>query len=309
MPVQQTPAPGQIFLDHVGWFMPDLEAGSTAFARLGFPLTPFSVHGDRDPLSGELKPLGTANRLAMLEEGYLEFLALHGGVSNPSVERMKASMARHVGVHLIALTVADAAKEAERLRAEGFALNPTINLRRRIEGADGGKVEVAFSVIRPEGHVMPEGRIQMLTQHTPEHMWQARYIARANGIAALREVWLSVTDVAECAGRLSRFTQRPAHQENGGTLIALDRGALRIFTQETAARALGGPKLPAAPAMVAVVFEARNLDATRAFLKSAGITPASDEPRRLLIDAKHAMGAWLVVTEGQARRHTAQGQA
>jgi hypothetical protein len=129
-PAQQTPNPGQIFLDHVGWFVPDMDVAARAFEKLGFTLTPFSVHGDRDPVTGDLKPLGTANRLVMLEEGYLEILTLHGGVTNPSVERMKTSMARHVGVHLIAMTVADGLAEAKRLEKEGFALNPTINLRR-----------------------------------------------------------------------------------------------------------------------------------------------------------------------------------
>ena len=90
---RQTPDAGQIFLDHVGWFVPDMDAAARAFEKLGFGLTPFSIHGDRDPATGALRPLGTANRLVMLERGYLEILTLHGDVTNPSVERMKASMA------------------------------------------------------------------------------------------------------------------------------------------------------------------------------------------------------------------------
>ena len=192
--IQQTPNSSQIFLDHVGWFVPDMEVAARAFEKLGFTLTPFSVHGDRDPATGELKPLGTANRLVMLEEGYLEILTLHGGVTNPSVERMKTSMARHVGVHLIAMTVADSLSEAKRLEKEGFALNPTINLRRTIEAEDGTQVEVAFTVIRPKEGVHPEGRIQVLTQHTPEHMWQRRYVKNDNAIIGLRGVMLVVDD-------------------------------------------------------------------------------------------------------------------
>jgi len=62
-PMPQMPHPGQIFLDHVGWFVHDMADVERIFGALGFPLTPYSVHGDRDLATGELKPVGTANRL------------------------------------------------------------------------------------------------------------------------------------------------------------------------------------------------------------------------------------------------------
>ena len=71
---RQLPPPGRIFLDHVAWMVPDMEAAAARFERLGFLLTPFSVHGDRDPRSGALVATGSANRLAMLPIGYLEIL-------------------------------------------------------------------------------------------------------------------------------------------------------------------------------------------------------------------------------------------
>jgi hypothetical protein len=289
----QTPSGPQVFLDHVGWMVPDLEACSAAFARLGFPLTPFSVHGDRDPATGANKPIGTANRLAMLRSGYLEFLALHGGVTNPSVERMKASIARHVGVHLCALTVSDAAHEADRLKRDGFVLNPTINLRRTIEAADGSQVEVAFTVIRPEA--MPEGRVQMLTQHTPEHMWQPRYIGSANGIDHLAGLLFAVTDPDETARRIGRFADRPPVTVTEELQIRLDRGLLRVTTPARARDILAGATIPSPPAMAAVLFRSDDLGKTRAFLMHAGITPWREEAQRLIIDAKDAMGAYLVV--------------
>jgi Glyoxalase-like domain len=292
----QTPGPGQIFLDHVGWFVPDMEVAARAFEKLGFTLTPFSVHGDRDPATGELKPLGTANRLVMLEEGYLEILALHGGVTNPSVERMKTSMARHVGVHLIAMTVAESLSEAKRLEKDGFALNPAINLRRTIEAEDGTQVEVAFTVIRPKEGVHPEGRIQVLTQHTPEHMWQRRYVKNDNAITALRGVMLVVDDTDEVKQRLGRFTARAAQKRSDHQLIKLDRGHLRIFKKAEAEAYLGGVKVPAAPAMAALGFVSRDLAKTRAFLKSRGLKLAGDTLDRIIVDATDGMGAYLIIS-------------
>ena len=42
----QTPGPGEIYLDHVGWFVPDIEVAAPHFEMLGFPLTPLTVHAN-----------------------------------------------------------------------------------------------------------------------------------------------------------------------------------------------------------------------------------------------------------------------
>ena len=203
--VRQQPEGDEIFLDHIGWFVPDMDAASRALERLGFILTPYSVHGDRDPVTGALRPVGTANRLIMLEQGYLEILTPVGDVDTPVARHMRATLAaRGAGVHLIALTVADAARKAAALAASGFTLQPTVNLRRTLEAANGDNAEVAFTVIRPAFEQFPECRMQVLTHHTPEHMWQARYMAQPNGIVGLDGVALEVPDVAETSARIAK---------------------------------------------------------------------------------------------------------
>ena len=37
----QTPSGYEVFLDHVGWFVPDMDELAGAMERLGFILTPF----------------------------------------------------------------------------------------------------------------------------------------------------------------------------------------------------------------------------------------------------------------------------
>ena len=71
-------APGSLFLDHIGHFVPSLDAAGADLERMGFALTPYSVHVNSDDPAKPPVPAGTANRLVMLEEGYLEFLAAHG---------------------------------------------------------------------------------------------------------------------------------------------------------------------------------------------------------------------------------------
>src|SRR5919108_4351895 len=66
---RQLPLGEEIFLDHVGHFVPDREAASRAFARCGFAPTPVSVQVNPD---GTLT--GTGNVCAMFVRGYVEVL-------------------------------------------------------------------------------------------------------------------------------------------------------------------------------------------------------------------------------------------
>lgn len=293
-PTAQVPAAGEVFLDHVGWMVPDIDAASLVFERLGFPLTPFSIHGDRDPKSGQLKPVGTANRLAMLALGYLEILTPVDGADTPVRRHMQASIARHTGAHLIAFTTADATAEAQRMASAGLELQPPVNLRRRIEGEDGGEVEVAFTVIRAAFEEFPEARVQMLTHHTPEHMWQRRYIATENAILGLAEATFLVADPAEAAQRFARFVGRAVTPGEHPT-IRLDRGLVRFVDERGAAQRFGRVNEPPIPSLAAITLTSRDLGRTRDFLLSQGFRPGAIEPGHLLIDQAEALGAHLVV--------------
>jgi catechol 2,3-dioxygenase-like lactoylglutathione lyase family enzyme len=292
---RQLPEPGEIYLDHVGWMVPDMDAATRAFTRLGFALTPYSLHGNQDPETGRIVAQGSANRLAMLERGYLEILTPVAGADTAMARHLKDSIGRYVGVHLIAFAVADADAEAERLASAGFRLQATVNLRRTIEAADGSQAQVAFTVVRARFGSIPEGRLQVLTHLTPEHLWQERYIARDNAITGLCEAVLAVPDPEASAGRLARFTGRGVRETEGGGTISLDRGRLTFSTPEAVARRYGGLRSPPVPAMAAVGLVSRDLDRTRGFLLGRDVGLLVDEPERLIVDPQDALGAALVI--------------
>jgi len=291
----QIPRPGQVFLDHVGWFVADMEEAARTFDRLGFPLTPYSVHGDKDPATGETKLVGSANRLAMLEEGYLEILTPVAGADTPVARHMRGELARHPGVHLVAFTVADASVEPARLADAGFTLSPTVNLRRTIEAEDGGEVEVAFTVVRPQLGSIPEGRMQVLTHHTPEHMWQRRYVAREAAVAALTGVVFSGADPAASAERLGRLTGRQATaQSDGSSVVVLDRGRLLFVSPAAAAQLVGEPEQPA-PRIAAIELASQDLAATEHVLAKRGIRLGHCADGRLVVPADAAAGTALLI--------------
>ena len=292
---RQLPAGGEIFLDHVGWYVPDLDDVGRAFGRLGFPLTPYSVHGDRDPESGAIIAQGSANRLALLEQGYLEFLTDVEGTDTKVGTHLRREMDRYIGVHLTAFSVFDAVAEADRLAGDGFRLQPTVHLRRTIEGADGADVEVAFTVVRAAFGSIPEGRIQTLAHHTPEHLWQRRYMAEANALIGLAEVVFSVADPTASAGRLAKFTGRSAIETETGMSVPLDRGKLTFFEPKDVPRQLGIQAMPEAPATVAIGLVSRDLAKTREFMRAQSVRLAVDEPNRLIVEPDEALGSALIV--------------
>lgn len=298
---RQTPGPGEIFLDHVGWYVPDMDAASAAFERLGFPLSPYTPHS-HEGADGTRAPSGTANRCAMLERGYLEILTHVPELDLPLARQLRAGLDRYTGLHLIAFTCADTDAEHARLDAEGFAPLPVAHLRRPIETDGGGEEVTRFSVIRLPPGTMAEGRIQTLTQDTPEIVWQPSLIARDNAISALCGVLVCVDDLGEAAARFARFTGRKAHAMGRGRMdIVLDRGVLSLATPARLARVIPGVVVPTTPFIAVVALRSRDIGATARSLEAGGV-PFTQFPDMIIVPAAAAMGASLIIHGPRARR-------
>ena len=293
----QTPSGDGIFLDHVGWFVPDMAVAEAAFARLGLPMSPYTVHTNEQP-DGTRIPSGTANRCAMLKRGYLEVLTAVDGVDTALSRQLLGGIARYTGLHLIALTVADADAATERLRASGFAPQPPVSLRRAMPLDAGGEGTAAFSVIRLPADAMEEGRIQILTQDAPDVVWQPSVTASANALDMLSGILVCTADPDEAAARYARFAGRPAVEGRDGIRrIALDRGAIAICGEDACRAALAGIGIPDLPFMAAVAIRSADMAATRAFLAARGVSLLADERGRIVVDPREMAGAALVVHE------------
>ena len=227
-PFRQIPGEGEVFFDHLAHFVPDMDAASIALGALGFVLTPFTEQRNRTPEG--FVPAGTGNRCAMLECGYLEFLT--GCADTPLARRLEAAIARYTGVHLLAMSVADAQAARAHLTGAGFAPDEAVRLTRAIALPDGGEAEGRFSVVRVPPDAMPEGRIQVLTHHTPDIVWQARWTAHPNRIVSLEAALVLVDDPSEAAERFGRFLGRePVRRDRSRLVLPLDRGAL-VFSDD-----------------------------------------------------------------------------
>lgn len=276
----QRPAPGELFLDHVAHFVPDLGAAARVAESLGFKVTPESAH------RAQGAPAGTSNRCIMLEEGYIEILA--PTLDTPHARRVRDYMARYAGVHLACFGSPQAEAEHRRLGEHGFEPDPLVSLERTLEG--GGKVR--FKVVYVPPAKMPEGRVQYVEQLTPEAIWTEANLAHASGVTALKAIYVVADDPAETAARWARFSGLLPTPE--GALVRLDctRGRVFVGTQADLERVLGAA--PAAPGLAGYRLGCRHPEAFAARCRSLGLAVHRSSAGHAVSLPASLGGVWLI---------------
>ena len=224
-------------LDHVGHFVPDLEAAGELLAKLGFFSTPVSHH------QANGQPAGTANRCVMMREGYLEILA--PTLDTPNAARVRNWMKRYPGVHLLSWGTPAAAEDHERLVAHGFTPEPLVELRRKTNEG-----EVGFRVLYVPPEKMPECRAQYCQHLTPAITWHDFAGRHTNGVIGLSAAYIVADDPNATAARWAEFSGLlPVSQKNEIVLTA-SRGTLRIATREALSAFIDN--VPPAPGVAAI---------------------------------------------------------
>ena len=287
---QQLPTGDEVFLDHVGYFVTDLEHAGARLTRLGFDLSPINLQQNADE-TGALRPSGTSNRLTVLRRGFIEILAATH--DTPLADQLKNAVARYEGLHLIALSHADIPAERERLVAAGFPMQAIVHLRRHKQTPDGLR-EVAWSVLRPQPGAMPEGRVQFAYCHTPDLTWMPGAPALANGADGITDILLCVADRHESAARFARYAGRPAMERGDASMIALDRGGIVLIEPKDAAGVLPDFDMPDVPFMAGQALRSTDIAATRRVLKEHGVTPLYADNELVCIGPADALGAALL---------------
>lgn len=288
---RQLPLGEEIFLDHIGFFVPDVEGAKRALARVGFAPTPISVQTNPDPEGGEARRTGTGNVTAMLSQGYVE--VLFKTADTPLAAELDAAIVRYPGIHLAAFAVADAASSHRRLAQLGFRVRPLVEMQRPVE-TTGPQAVARFTIARLEPGEMPEGRIQLLTHHSEAIVWQPRWLSHRNGALALTGVVIAVADVEETAQRFARFTARRAQRCASGRRIALDRGCVHLVSADGLGRMLGEIAIPCLPFMAACEIRVASLSGLGELLQEAGVN--SWKRKDMLIaqfPPELGQGAWL----------------
>jgi hypothetical protein len=294
---RQLPAGDEMFLDHVGHFVRDAEAASRALTRAGFAPTPKSIQVNPDPTGGTC-PTGTGNVTAMLSRGYMEVLFK---TSETALTReFDAALARHAGLHLAAFAVADAAKAHRRLATNGFRVRKLERMQRPVE-TEAGAATAAFTIARVEPEMMPEGRIQMLTHHTEQTVWQPRWLSQPNSAKGLIDLVIAVADVEEAAPRFARFTGRAALKTSYGAVLRLDRGGVLLVTHDALTEILPEVAIATLPFIAGYAVQVESLAAAETAVDGADLEwRAFEDGIVASFPAELGEGAWFFVERAAA---------
>jgi len=286
----QVPAPGELVLDHVAHFVPHVDAASSGLKKLGFILAPFSEQSHRAEPGGPLVPAGTGNRCVMFREGYLEFLTPTG--DTPVASQLRSAIKRYTGVHLVAFGTAAPEADHARLAKAGYSPLPPVALQRQI-GTATGEGTARFTVVRVPPGTMPEGRIQFCQQHTPELLWQPRWLDHHNRATALAGVILRVADAREAAQRFARYTGLLAQLGGSMWRISTARGYLLFVDRETLHRRLD-VVAPSLPWIAGTVLKSEDIAETGDCLRESGVPVHVLGSQRLLVKLPAALGGVIV---------------
>jgi hypothetical protein len=254
----QRPPPGELCLDHLAHFVADLDAAAAVWEKLGFMVTPVSVH------QVLAKPAGTSNRCVMFEEGYIELLA--PTLDTPHAGRVRALMKRYDGVHLACFGTPDAAAEHARLVAHGFEPEPVVKLERKLDTGEA----VRFNVVYVPPGKMAEGRVQYCEHLTPQHVWRRGFV----NALRLRSVYVVADDPEEVAARWGRFGGLLPRPEDGFVRLDMARGRVVIGSKMSLAELFG--EVPPAPAIAGYALSCSDPAALARRCSKAGLKVRSN---------------------------------
>ena len=281
---QQIPPPGRLLVDHISHFVPDLGAAARALEALGFAVTPPSAQQTQDG------PAGTSNVCVMLEHGYLEFLA--PTADTPNAQRLRASMQRYTGVHLVCFGTPDANGEHARLKTHGFEPQPLVQLNRQVSTGETAR----FSVCRPSPDAMPEGRVQFVQHHTPEAIWRPEYLGHTNNVVKLACVFAVADDPVDAGARWARFSALLPRRAGEFVHLASARGHVLVGRRESWAALLGDA--PAAPALAGYALECRDPAILVSRCKLLGLALRKLRQNLYAVSLPGALGgAWIFGTQ------------
>ena len=261
----------ELVLDHIGVGVRDLDRGREAYARLGFALTPRSVHRGSLTPGGPVVAWGSANHCAMFDEGYLEIIGPSPPDATGSIRDM---VERYEGAHIVAIGCEDSQKIYEAFSVLGLPVQPPRLLERDAPyGVAGDETRPAsFRNAMFDPAVFDEGWLFYIQHLTPDVLWQPHQLAQPNGVVALREIYFCAPGAEAVAAKFAPMLRSvPEKHGPGDWRLPLVRGAARILEPDAWNRLAPDQPTPEPPAPVGIGFRVSSLDRARDHIEANGI--------------------------------------
>lgn len=281
---------GDLWLDHPGHKVGNLNAACTRLERLGFALTPVSKQYG-PAVGGVRKPTGMANRCIMFQRSYVE-------ISGPSPDAGEVTVApQKPSVHILALGTPDPAFQAEKLPGRGIPDAALMKIEREI-GTPDGEGLAKFEVVGTSYQVAPATRMLMVRHGTPDLIWQPRWLAHPNGATELTEVLFVSDDLLADRDNMLNYTAVEPASAPGGSCFELARGRISILAGESAGRKIGYET--ASPGLVGYVIQVPSIEAVRSFLAEEDAPSLREGSGWISLNETETVGGILFFAEQDA---------
>lgn len=269
-------------IDHVVIVVRDLQRAASAYARLGFTLTPRGEHS-----------LGSQNHCIMFGSDYIELLAVPQ--PHPALAYYRDFVAHGDGLAAIALACRDADEAHGELAGVGLAAEPPLEFSRPVQAADGAR-DARFRIVQLPIGALPGARAFVCQHYTPDLVWQEKWRSHALGATGLAGVALAVDDVDAAANAYARVFGEKPQRIAEGLLVNTGTVPIALASRGSLGRRLDGVALPARPRPVVAALFIRVSDRQHAArtLERSGLQPVRLKDGSLGIGAEQAHGIALV---------------
>ena len=284
-------------LDHVVHVVRDLAAAGAAYARMGFQVGAENRH-----------PWGTKNRLVQLPGFYVELLSVPEPerISPPrpqafSFGAFNRDFLTHCGEGLsqLALSSADPAADRAEFDAAGFGGFELFDFARKGKRADGGEVEVAFSLCFARDPASKHAGFFSILHRTPGNLWSAELQRHPNGANAVTALVLVADNPTDHHIFLEAFTgARDIHASSLGLRIETPRGEILVYDRRAFVDAFGfNPPQDEGLRLAGIVFRLADPAVARKCFEDNDLT-AEERHARLVVGPATAAGAVIAFETG-----------
>jgi hypothetical protein len=238
-------------LDHFVLAVEDLDAGKSAFEKLGFTVTPRGVHVG----------WGTANYLIVLENQYIELVGSFG--VGPDHDLWHELARKSEGLWQLGFKPGAGGARAlcEQLRALGVPMEEPYDYARPIH-LEGTDASVEFVVCYVGDALSLPAASFICEQKTPQLVWRPEWMHHANGCRRILRVDIAADNPADAAARYSRFVHGALTERGEAASIATSNTEIRLLPKTT------GDKAPG----LGLWIEVRDLTTSKNVLAHAGVT-------------------------------------
>lgn len=284
-------------IDHVVLCVHDAAATRQQYERLGFVLTPFAG-----------QPFGTGNHLVLLEDGFIELVAVAAPerVTPPEAGAFSFGYAnarfleKREGMSMLVLRSDDARRDHREFAERGLAPYAPFDFERMAGLPDGSAMRVAFSLAFVGEPHLPDANFFVCQHHAPSYFSTPEYLAHPNGARRLVEAVMLADAPGDLAPFFAKLTEPgQVSREGTGLRVTTPRGAICVIDPAGYAARYPGiaPIGGVGPRFVGYSVAVRDLDQTEALLRRNG-APFTRVGESLRIAPPDAFGAVIEFVAG-----------